>query len=573
MYSVNSVDLLLISCPSKVIDYPSLSLPALTGFLKSNDIIVSQKDLNIEIKDRLIKKSNLDCLYKTIIPLLLRLNMNNVENYTKLQQLYYLLEKVNNSCGFEKLEEIKEKCQRREYDFLKDKPSSDILTSVFMISRSCDYIFSFIYLYFPLIIKNDIYLFLIDYIDVVTKEIVKIDPLIVGLSMITTQNNFTLWFASYLKKNNYDGYILLGGAQPTKFEGQYIYDNPAVDFVIFGEGEYPILKLINELKNRDPQLNKIPRLIFRSLDGIIKNSNQKYLEESYKATFPNYDGFPLERYLSPVFPILASSNCPWKKCKFCAHRTSFREDYHERDPVNVVDEMEYMYIKYGARLFHFADETINAEQGAQIGELILQRQLPFFWMSFGRLDEEFNEENISRWHKGGARVVEWGLESAADEVLINMNKGINVKKAQEILQIAGSMGIKNKLLTWHNYPGESLEDLVKTINFVRKNVQEGYAAPMLTLKQKLVLQAGSELYNETFLDQKESKLFEKVWLPASIYSINASYFNLNHCNKEKQALIIPYIKEMEDYCYSNDIFIASNENVSFDLIFYQLKEG
>ncbi|OPZ88668.1 MAG: hypothetical protein BWY74_03040 [Firmicutes bacterium ADurb.Bin419] len=154
-----------------------------------------------------------------------------------------------------------------------------------------------------------------------------------------------------------------------------------------------------------------------------------------------------------------------------------------------------------------------------------------------------------------------------------MSKGITARKAQEILQIAGSFGIKNKLLTWHNYPGETLEDLQKTIHFVSKNVWNGFAAPMLTLKQKLVLQVGSELYNETFLQRDGEKLFEKVWLPASTYSINASYFNSKDCTQEKQSLISSYIDSLKQYCKENDIFIATNENVSFDLVFYKLKEG
>lgn len=568
------VDLLLLSCPSKVIDYPCLSLPALTGFLKQNNIEVLQKDLNIEIKDAILKAENLEYIYKTILPLLIRLNINHKDNYSKLKQFYNLLKNAKSVFGFEKIEETVKLCQKREYMFLKDKLYLDCLNIIFDISKSCDFFFSFIYMYFPIMKENNISFFLIDYLESEIREIVALKPRMIGLSMITTQNNFSLWFSHYLRSyGNYKGFILIGGSQPTKFEQQYLEDNSYIDFVISGEGEYPLLQLTEELRKEKPQLDQIPRLIYRSEGKVTINKNVKYLTECYKNTFPYYEGFSLEKYLSPALPLLASSNCLWKKCKFCAHRTSFKEEYKERSPENVVDEMEHMFRKYGTRLFHFADEAISAEHGARIGKIIEQRGLPFYWMSFGRLDEEFNENNLNAWYKGGARVVEWGLETASDEILTKMNKGITVRKAQEILQIAGRLGIKNKLLTWHNYPGETLEDLQKTINFVSKNVREGFAAPMLTLKQKLVLQVGSELYYETFFEQHEEKLFEKVWLPASNYSINASYFNSKDYAQEKQAMILPYIKEMKDYCEINDIFIATNENVSFDLILYQLKEG
>lgn len=572
--AAHNPDLMLISCPSKVIDYPSLSLPALTGFLRQNGINVTQRDLSMEIKDFLINEENLKQLLTDILPVLIRLNNSSAGSISNLGQFHALLRSIDKRWGFARVEGLKQQCQKRDYGFMNDKSQVDLLQSIFLISKSCDYFFSFIHIYLPLLRKHQIPFFLLDYLDQVFSEIMIERPLTLGFTAITTQNNFTLWFADNLKREyNYDGYIILGGSQATKFEEQYLLDNPAIDFLISGEGEFPLLKLVAELKKPQPRYQEIPRLTYRNGNGIVKTGNQKFLKDGYKSTFPDYDGYPLDKYLSPAFPILASNSCPWKKCKFCAHRTSFLEDYHPRNAINVVDEMGFMYQKYGTQLFHFADETIKAEQGSKIARLITERKLPLLWMSFGRLDDEFNEENLNQWYRGGARVVEWGLESASDNMLTKMNKGITSRKAQEIIQVAGRLGIKNKLLTWHNYPGESLEDLSRTISFVKKNVKEGLAAPMLTLRQKLVLQVGSELYNDIFNRNDPEKLFEKVWKPAAVYSINASYHISKGSSQAKEALIFPYLSEMEQYCNENDIFIASNENVTFDLIIFQLKEG
>ncbi|OPZ88669.1 MAG: hypothetical protein BWY74_03041 [Firmicutes bacterium ADurb.Bin419] len=409
MHSEYNVDLLLLSCPSKVMDYPCLSLPALTGFLKQNNMNVLQWDLNIEIKDRIFSTSNLEKLYKNILPFLLRMNINNREHYSKLKQFYSLLKKASNTYGFEMLEGIKEKCQKREYEILQDSFNYECFDMIFNISKACDFLFAFIYMYFPLFQKDNIPFFLTEYMELVCGEIIKINPRMIGLTMITTQNNFSLWFAHHLKNTvGFKGYILIGGPQPTKFEEQYLNDFSAIDFAIAGEGEYPLLQLTEEIKKEEPKFDQISRLIYRVDGKVKKNRNVKFLKECYQAAYPDYEGFPLDKYLAPVFPILASSNCPWKKCKFCAHRTSFREDYNERSPENVVDEMEYMYKKYGISLFHFADEAISSEHGARIGGLIQKRGLPFYWMSFGRLDEEFNERNLEQWYKGGGESCRMG---------------------------------------------------------------------------------------------------------------------------------------------------------------------
>lgn len=569
IHNINT-DLLLISCPSKVMDYPCLSLPALTGYLKNKDIDVSQVDLNIEVKDALMTEKELLYLHDIVMPLLIRLNKGH-ENYNKLKSTYEMLSAARVDDGFRRIEEMKCLCQRREFDFLQGIHNNWEFKYLFSISKAFDFLFEVLIQYEDYFKTWGINYQLFEIVDELLEEIRVINPKAIGLTMITTQNKFTLWFSHCLRKKiKYGGSIIIGGAQPTKFEEKYLVDNESIDFIVPGEGEVTIYLLMKQLIEGSDDFDNIPRLIYR-YDGVIKkNKNEKYLQDSYESSFPSYEGFPLDKYLSPVLPVLASSNCPWKKCKFCAHKTAFREEYRERNYKDVVDEMEYMYEKYGTTLFHFADETITANQGSGIGKYIEERLLPFMWMSFGRLDDEFTYEHLKQWYEGGARVIEWGLESGSNYILDNMTKGITVEKAQEILHAAGKIGMKNKLLTWHNYPGETLSDLNKTMTFVNKNVHEGFASPMFTLKQKLVLQVGSDLYRECIND-KNDKYFDKVWLPASEYSINAKYYNKDNNDSIKMALIDGYFKRLHEYCDEQGIFIASNENITFDLLICEQK--
>lgn len=569
-----NTDILLLSCCSKVIDYPALALPQLTGFLRAHHVDVIQTDLNLLIKDEVLTEPYLWELYTETLPLLLMENFHCKDDYIQVREFYQLLSNVMQENGFKKLEKVKKHLQARRNKKLLDESFMKDAKIIFRISKHLDFLFSIV----PYIFNTSSqFIFSKKLQNLITQEITRIitiNPLIIGFSVITTQNSFSLWLSNEIKSTfKFTGSIVFGGSQPTKFQELFLKNNQYIDFVISGEGEEALLQLVKSLKGKD-SLENIPRLVYRDSSGkIISNKNQKYLADNYSFSFPDYDGLPLDKYLAPVFPIMGSTNCPWKKCSFCAHRTSFKEDYNKRNARDIVAEMKFMYAKYKIKIFHFADETMTRHQGVEISKIIQEEKLPFLWMAFGRLDDEFDRETLEQFYKGGARVIEWGLESASDKVLEKMNKGITVAKAQEILIYAALAGIKNKILTWHNYPGESVEDVIKTIYFVEKNVHCGFAIPMLTLKQQLVLQVGSPLYDQVFQENGQLKYFDKVWYPNSEYSINAKYLTKNNSDIEKKQVIGVYLKRMKKYCDTHRIFIAFNENVTFDLLLCDLKEG
>lgn len=564
MKSNRNVEVILLSCPSKVMDYPSLALPMLQGYLKKKGVSVKQIDMSIEIKDILISEKGFESLLN-VLPYLIRVNKNCVGLATNLKLIYYTL--LNHDNELKEIIKTKKAAQNRSYDNIFDnKDHINKLNIIFNISKLLDKFFTYIYYYFDYFKENNIQLNIFDYIRERISLIIKSNPLIVGFSLITTQTAFSIWFASMLKESGYKKNIIMGGPQITKFRTSFLKYNPFIDFLIYGEGEDSLYRLIKSLKNEDNGFEKIPRLIYRDGKNIYETKNIQIQSNNFKLVgFPYYDDLDLSKYLTPVLPIIASYNCPWKKCKFCAHKTAFCETYKERDTKDIIDEMVFFNKKYGVVHFHFADETIVPQLGEKIASEISEKNYPFLWMSFARLEEGFSEETLTKLFKGGARVIEWGLESGSNEMLRSMKKGITVQNAQKILQNARRLGIKNKLLTWHDYIGESLKNMLDTVNFVHKNVFVNYAIPMYTLKNKFVLQLGSKIYDEIIFNKKTEKFFNKIWMPESDYSINAEY-QLNSLDYVKDMIINTYFKQLDKICEDNNIFIASNECVTFDLV-------
>jgi radical SAM superfamily enzyme YgiQ (UPF0313 family) len=126
------------------------------------------------------------------------------------------------------------------------------------------------------------------------------------------------------------------------------------DFCLSGPGESTLPELLKNLFNID--LNNLP-------DSNNLNS------------YP-YPAFDLSRKRD-CLPILTSRGCPYR-CSYCASHV-LNDFYRRRDPLHVVNEIEYWYKRFGIRNFSFYDDAlfINAQEVAiPLLKEIAQRKMP-----------------------------------------------------------------------------------------------------------------------------------------------------------------------------------------------------
>ena len=77
--------------------------------------------------------------------------------------------------------------------------------------------------------------------------------------------------------------------------------------------------------------------------------------------------------------------------------------------------------------------------------------------------------------KAGFRYLLFGLESAKQETLDRVNKGIKVRRIVEGCKMAKRAGLEPHLTIMLGYPWETKEDVVKTIKLARDLFRKGYA--------------------------------------------------------------------------------------------------
>lgn len=158
--------------------------------------------------------------------------------------------------------------------------------------------------------------------------------------------------------------ILAGGHHATLAPDSLMEDD-AIDMLIVGEGEKPLLRLLDALQAGEP-LDVVPGLWWRE-GGTIEKSDKDTLlaaERIPPLDWSLHDERTLKEALRiwGVLPFMASRGCPYR-CSFCAITNVQRLYSGERflrfrDPVEVVDEIEKAYHRYkddGLRIVFFYD--------------------------------------------------------------------------------------------------------------------------------------------------------------------------------------------------------------------------
>lgn len=567
------IDFYLLSMPTRVIDRPALSMPTLAAELETKEISYKQKDFNIEIYDYLLSENVLTILKTDIIPFLIKINTNGKNMYYKYKEFFNYLWYVDEKYSFTEIEKTKKLMNKRKYEVLINGTYIEHLKCIFkLFDYFTEYCNTIIY-YFEFFINEDFFEPISMEVKKLCTEINLENPLLVGLSVIEVQRIFSLWFADMLKnKFDYKGKIIFGGSDVSLNYEKYIQHNSFIDFACYSDGESTIPVLMNKIKDNLDDYESVVNLVFLKNNKIVKTE----LEEKLRLNkyVPTYNGIDLNKYLLPTLQILTSKGCEWSNCKFCMHWNSYGKNFRQTDVKSIVDEIEQLKNKYKTNFFIFVDESISAKYGYELAKEIIKRGLNIKWIQMSRLDSNYNLEIFETMFQAGCRVVEWGLESASQEVLNDINKGINVNEVQRIIHCAAKAGIINKMLMFHNYPTETVEDLMLSINCIKKNTLSRMIKPMLTLRHEFVLKKGSPLANVAFKKTSEfEKYFKKVWYPNSDYSINAKYIGSNDDFRIiKKYIVKAYLDEMRDFLDKNKVYITNNSNLTLDIVLYDLLE-
>lgn len=480
----------LVFPPSWIPSQPFLSLPSLQGFLKNMGVEnVLIRDLNIEIMDALLSSEKVKKTHATIEERLgkgteaISSEENHEEVYSRLNWAREVIERENMAQNVEWAKSTLKSQSFYEID--------DYVESWKIVDR---WLQAFGMLYYPSeisiadntmrysVYSSEDVLKAVDdkyenpYLDLFNEHVIdsmiQEDPDLVGISVTATSQvmpAFTL--ARQLKEKNRDIHITMGGSVFTKLidnlqQNHILFD--LVDSFIVFEGEHALLGLIEQLEGKK-DFSKVPNLVYKE-DNKIRVNQPFHIEDINSLPTPDYDGFPMDLYLSPkrVLPLQGSRGCYWRKCTFCnLHVDNLK--FRLRNLDLVLEDMDRLKEKYGAEYMFFSDECMPVKQLDNMSSKLIEKGSDVKWMAGVRFDKGLTKGILSKARKAGCLKMVFGLESSNKRILSLMDKGIETEITQNILDNCDETGIAIHMYVIVGFPSETREEALETLDFVVSN--------------------------------------------------------------------------------------------------------
>ncbi|MCM2266182.1 MAG: B12-binding domain-containing radical SAM protein [Elusimicrobiales bacterium] len=300
--------------------------------------------------------------------------------------------------------------------------------------------------------------------------------------------------------------VIVGGPHADIFPAETVAW-PAVDYVVRGEGELTLAELLDRLAGGGDPAGVAG--VYSKKDGVaVSGGDRPPVADLDELPFPARDLTEYKKYHSAIgkdkvaTTLMTSRGCPYR-CNFCFVQYGGR--YRARSAANVLAEIEEC-LKLGIREFFFFDEifTVDKKRVLAICDEIVRRKLDITFEVRSRINT-MDAEMLAALKKAGCERISYGVESACDEVLKAMNKRITAAQAREVTALTQRAGIEVFLDFMLGYPGETREQMLRTMAFARE-LDPDYVQFAIT-----VLIPGTTIYDEALASgQLKSDFWREV---------------------------------------------------------------
>jgi radical SAM superfamily enzyme YgiQ (UPF0313 family) len=296
---------------------------------------------------------------------------------------------------------------------------------------------------------------------------------------------------------------VLGGYHSTAMAEEFAKD-PAVDFVVRGEGEETFRELV-----QGEAIEAIQGLSYARGGVVIHNPDRPLIADIDTIPFPdrrrrnrNYK-LPfadLDSNVATAYDMIITSRGCWGRCTFCTEGLMTAGTQRYRKPEKVIEELEeIVQLHKGKRLrVHIADPNFAGKQ--RITEELYERMIEFrkradadlrFFVSLRPSAISSNRSLTNTMIAAGIDYLFVGMESPNNEELKRVKKGGETRERQELaakyLREGGAEIMSNFLI---GLPQQTPEDILGLVEYAKSlELADCYFSVVTPLP-------GSELYVE-----------------------------------------------------------------------------
>ena len=290
-------------------------------------------------------------------------------------------------------------------------------------------------------------------------------PQVIGVSMFTFNRKRSCDLLQLAREACPEALLLAGGPHPTHLAGEVFEDCPALDAIVKGEGELPLLGILERLAAAGKDA-------WRTAPGLILREG----ETASVAPMEDLDimGAPVEHFAADFLDdvgqlayISTSRGCP-ATCNFCNTPEFWGSSVRFRSPSAVLKEMVLLRGRHGLTYYSFRDDTFTANRSRilTLMDLIRESGLHPLWNCQSRVNL-VDEDRLVAMKRAGCEFMQFGVEHGSERVLELLDKGTSMKHAHRALALVRKVGMNLGIYLITGIPGEQWEDVETTASLIR----------------------------------------------------------------------------------------------------------
>jgi len=361
-------------------------------------------------------------------------------------------------------------------------------------------------------------------IDILSKNIVSIQPRLVALSVPFPGNLFSAFrCAQWIKQNQPDIKVAMGGGfantELRSLTDQRVFD--FFDFITLDDGEAPLEQLLGYIEGNKSK-DELKRTFLRDNGAVRFLDNRTCTDyKQGQVGTPDYSNLPLDKYISAIEvtnpmhslwsdgrwnKLTMAHGCYWGKCTFCDVSLPYIQAYEPLTASLLCDRIEELITQTGSNGFHFVDEAAPPALMRSLALEIIRRRLNVSWWTNIRFEKAFTRDLCLLLKASGCIAVSGGLEVASDRLLELIQKGITVKQVARVNKHFTEAGIMVHAYLMYGFPTQTAQETTDSLEMVRQMFQAGILQSAFWHQFAMTAHSPVGLAPETFGVQKESLL-------------------------------------------------------------------
>lgn len=299
-------------------------------------------------------------------------------------------------------------------------------------------------------------------------------PNVLCLTACTSTVNACLKIARLMKSISPGCIIIIGGVHPTFMADELLSQHAnAIDYVVRGEGEVTLQKLLNEIQSNG-NIEAAPGISYIRNGSIVHTNKPAYIED-LDSIQPAWDLLDWKDYRYFVIPksrlgIISTSRGCDNECTFCSQQKFWERTWRARSPEAVMREIELLHGKYGVDVILIADEypTRGAERWREILDRLISASLPVRILMETCVSDIIRDESILHlYKKSGVIHIYIGVEATEQKTLDTIKKNITVNQSREAIKLINRQNMITETSFILGFPDETKPSIRETLKLAK----------------------------------------------------------------------------------------------------------